>query len=124
MAHKLLIVEDDSLLTEELKVLFEKAGYSVDTAIDGETGLQKALDTKPDAILLDIVVPKLNGVDFLVKLTADAWGKQIPVLVLTNMDNQMHLSKVLELGSYDYFVKTEHSLEDILEKVEQRINKT
>jgi len=118
---KILIVEDDELLIEQMQHALQEDGHEVSTAHDGEVGLAKALESKPDLVLLDIVIPKVNGLEFLQKLHESDWGKTVPVIVLTNMDNNTHLSQVLALGSYDYLVKTEWTLAALLSKVREKL---
>lgn len=117
----ILVVEDDALLLDGMKTIFEKNGFSVETASDGATGYMKVLKLKPDLLLLDIMLPKLDGVEFLRQLKDDPWGKTASVIVLTNLESKAHLAKVLELGDYDYLSKTDWSLDELLEKVKQKL---
>lgn len=117
----ILIVEDDTLLIEEMKQLFAEHCFKVTVALDGESGLERALAEQPDITLLDIMIPKLNGVDFLRRLHDDPWGKTAAVIVLTNLDNSMQLAEVLELGKYDYLLKADWSLDALLQKVNARL---
>ena len=92
-------------------------GYSVLSALDGELGLQTARKNLPDLILLDLVMPKMNGFEVLQALKGDAATKKIPVIVLTNLSEMADIDKVLELGATTYLVKGDHALTDILQKV-------
>lgn len=118
---RILIIEDDSLLIEEMKAEFIKHNFAVDVAIDGEMGYEKIFSMKPHLVVLDIAIPKLNGVDLLTKLQEDPWGKTIPVIVLTNMGDSANIAKVTELGSYDYLVKSDWSLSDLIEKINRKL---
>lgn len=118
---RILIVEDDSLLIEEMKAEFVKHNFAVEVAIDGETGYAKVFSMKPHLIVLDIVVPKINGVELLKKLQQDPWGKTVPVIVLTNMGDSTNMAQVLELGNYDYLVKSDWSLKDLTEKINKKL---
>ena len=118
---RILIIEDDSLLIEEMKGEFARNNFAVDVALDGETGYAKIFSMKPHLVILDIVVPKVNGVELLSKLQQDPWGKTLPVIVLTNMDNNTNMAEVLELGNYDYLVKADWSLKDLIEKVNRKL---
>jgi DNA-binding response OmpR family regulator len=117
----ILVVEDDALLLDGMRTLFEKHGFNVETASDGATGYMKVLKLKPDLLLLDIMLPKLDGVEFLTQLKDDPWGKTASVIILTNLDSKAHLARVLELGDYDYLSKTDWSLDDLLKKVNQKL---
>lgn len=118
---RILIIEDDSLLIETMKAEFAKHNFVVDVALDGESGLSKVFSMKPHLIVLDIVVPKINGVELLKKLQDDPWGKTVPVIVLTNMDDSTNMAQVLELGNYDYLIKSEWSLNDLIGKINQKL---
>ena len=118
---RILIIEDDSLLIEEMKAEFTKHNFAVDLAVDGETGYAKIFSMKPHMVILDIAIPKLNGVELLTKLQEDPWGKTVPVIVLTNMGDSTNVAQVLELGNYDYLVKSDWSLTDLIEKINRRL---
>lgn len=121
MSKKILIIDDDKIFTKILRDTFEGAGhgnYEVSVAFDGEEGLKQALEHKPDLIMLDLVMPKLGGVDFLRKLRADERGRDIPVLVETQLSDLESMSEGLELGVRGYIVKADYSIEDILKQVE------
>jgi DNA-binding response OmpR family regulator len=117
----LLVIEDDELLLDQMRAVLEKHGFKVEVARDGKSGLERVLSLKPDLTLLDIMLPELNGVEFLRQLKEDAWGKTAPIMVLTNLDSKGHLAQVLELGNYDYLAKTDWSLEDLVVKVKERL---
>lgn len=120
--QRILVIEDDALLIEEMKQEFRKHNFSVAFAEDGETGLAKVFQWKPNLILLDIVVPKVNGMEFLQKLSEDPWAKNLPVIVLTNMTDSTNMAQVLELGKYDYLVKADWSLSDLIAKINEKLN--
>lgn len=120
-AKSILVIEDDALLRDGMKTLFEKHGFKVTVASDGAVGYEQALAFKPDLLLLDVMLPKLDGVEFLRQLKDDPWGKTASVIVLTNLDSKVHLAKVLELGHYDFLSKTDWSLDDLLQKVNHKL---
>jgi CheY-like chemotaxis protein len=112
------IVEDDKPLLYVLSERFVKEGYNVLTAQTGEEGLDLALKNKPDLILLDIVMPKMDGITMLRKLREDAWGKKAKVILLTNLLADEKIAKaVTELEPLYYLIKTDWKLNDIIEKV-------
>jgi len=119
----ILIVVDEELITEALAKKLINAGYDVIIQRNGEEGLKVALEKHPDLVLLDIIMPKMDGVTFLGKIRNDEWGKNVPVIVLTNLESGEKVQKSLQLGVYDYLVKTNWSLSDVLEKVNQSLSK-
>jgi DNA-binding response OmpR family regulator len=95
--HSVLIVEDDPVLLDMYKDKFEFSQFKVNTAVDGEQGLELALREHPELILLDLVMPKMNGTTMMEKLRTDAWGKNVSIIVLTNVnvDGEL-LKKIIE----------------------------
>lgn len=116
----ILIVEDEAPLLKALSAKFKHEGYATLEARDGEEGLETALSQKPDMILLDIVMPKMDGLTMLEMLRKDAWGKDVPVMLLTNLNDPIKVADAIKEGVYDYLVKTNWKLEDVLEKVAQK----
>jgi DNA-binding response OmpR family regulator len=116
---KVLIIEDEKDLREVLNDKFSMEGCKVVTAEDGEKGLVCALSEKPDIILLDIIMPKLNGMEMLAKLREDKWGKDVPVIILTNLSaSEEFIVNGLVLHKPTFFlVKSDWKLEDVVEKV-------
>lgn len=91
------------------------------SALDGETGLKLAKSQKPDLILLDLVLPKIHGFEVLKKLKEDKETKDIPVIVLTNLEGVGDVDKVLGLGATTYLVKAQYSLEEVVEKIKKAL---
>lgn len=119
---KILIVEDEVSLSNLLKEKFEEAGFNAETALDGRAGFDAALAKHPDLILLDIVMPRMDGIEFLRKLHVDAWGKTAKVILLTNLSNVEKIAEATELGAQDYLVKSDWKVQDIIEKVKAKLN--
>jgi DNA-binding response OmpR family regulator len=119
---KLLIVEDENTLLKALKDKFLKEGYVVLTAGDGAVGLELALTEHPDLILLDIVMPIMDGMSVLKKLRSNEWGKDVPVILLTNLNMAEKVADALDKGAYDYLVKSDWSLEEVAKKVHDRLS--
>ena len=115
--EKILVVEDEEILLTALKEELESGGYEMEGAGDGEEGLQKVKSFKPDLILLDLVMPRMDGMEMLQKLKEDAETKDIPVVILTNLSDYDRISEALSLGAMDYLVKANYKLEDLLDKV-------
>lgn len=114
---KILVVEDEEILLAALREELEGGGYEVSGAVDGLDGLEKAKSFKPQLILLDLVMPKMDGMEMLQKLKADAEMRDIPVVILTNLSDYERISEALSLGAMDYLVKANYKLQDLLEKV-------
>lgn len=117
----ILIVEDEASILRLLADQSREAGFAVLTAADGMEGLNTALTAHPDIILLDILMPKMDGLTMLKKLRADPYGKTVPVIILTNMSYTDSISRALEGGVYDYLMKSDWSLEAVLNKVKERV---
>lgn len=117
---QILIVEDEPHLVElyETKLLFY--GYQVFSSRDGEAGLDAALTQKPDLILLDIYLPKKDGLTMLHELRQDPWGKDVPVIILTNYDtNDERLKKVIEDQPAYYILKTDKSIDQVVQRINE-----
>src|SRR4030067_1214761 len=99
MSQKILIVEDDPLVSRMYQTVFEFEGFEVELARNGEEGIEKLKKEKPVMILLDIMMPKMSGIDVLRELKADIKTKKIQVVVLTNLSGDKDAEKALELGA-------------------------
>jgi len=113
---KILIVEDEASLLSILSHQFQERDYKVYTAKNGKEGFLKAQKNKPDIILLDIVMPIMNGIDMLEKIRQTEWGKNIKVIVLTNLNTKEEIVKSLH-GNAEYLIKANWKLNDIIDKV-------
>ena len=114
---KILIVEDEDVLSLVLEEKFKNEGYEIMIAKDGGEAQPKAEKFKPDIILLDLILPKKGGLEVLESLKSNSELKQIPVIVLSNLEGDETIKKALSLGAVDYFVKTQHPIAEIVEKV-------
>jgi len=122
-AQKILIIEDDISLLNIMEAKLKHLGYSVLKALDGEEGFKKAEQIKPDLVLLDIVMPNLNGVEALKKIRKSDTIKNIKVIVLTNSGKENEKKEIESLGVEDYLVKSRLSLADIDEKIREVLGK-
>lgn len=120
---KILIVEDESALSLVLAEKFRDEGYIVEIVEDGEVVLEKTEQFRPSIILLDLILPKKYGLDVLQDLKNNPEFKSIPVIVLSNLEGDETIKKALLLGAVDYFVKTQHPVAEIVERVEKYIRK-
>lgn len=116
---KILIVEDDRFLSEMYVTKLVEEGFEVEVAFDGEEGLVKAKETAPDLILLDIVLPKMDGFEVLqsLKKSKDALG--VPVIALTNLGQKEEVEKGLKLGASDYIIKAHFTPTEVVAKVKK-----
>ncbi|MBI2552802.1 response regulator [Candidatus Uhrbacteria bacterium] len=121
---KILIVEDETLLREIFKTQLAREGFSVFTAADGAAGLAEALARQPDLILLDLLMPKMDGITMLKALRQDQWGARVPVMVLTNLSDAAAVAAAKESGvAYqDYLMKLDWKLEDIVKKIKDKLS--
>lgn len=120
---KILIIEDEFSLLSVLKMKFEQSGYKVLTALDGGGGISIAENEMPDLILLDIIMPEMDGFEVLKKLKEETKTKEIPVVILTNSGREEEVGKGYDLGAVDYLVKANLSLEKIEDKVDYWLKK-
>ena len=118
---KILIVEDELPLLDALTEMFKNEKFHVLRAQDGFEGLNTALKHHPDLILTDILMPKMDGVEFIKRLKKDEWGKQIPIIVLTNLSDKQELTEIMGIGISDYLLKADWSLKDIVHKVNDKL---
>ena len=120
MAKNILLVEDDGVIAGMYNTLLKNHGYGVSTAQNGEEGLKKALDTRPDLILLDIRMPKMDGLSMLKKLRGNTWGKNAKVILLTNLEPSDDIIKqVSETEPSYYLIKSNTKPETVLAKIEE-----
>ena len=116
---KVLIVEDDNFLVEMYTTKFELEGFSVVSAEDGEKGLEVAKNEHPDIILLDILMPKMDGFTTLVELKKDESLKNTPVILLTNLGQKEDVKKGFELGAAGYLIKAHFMPSEVVEKIKK-----
>ena len=122
---KILLVDDDPLLVRMYQKKFEIDGYQVSALFDGERVQTEALYFKPDLILLDIMMPKVNGLEVLKKIKSDSKTKNIPVILLTNLGgSQSDIDQGLELGAVSYLVKSNYTPKEVVEKVKEILQAT
>ena len=121
MPKKILFIEDESALQKTFGEILSQEGYEMTSALDGEIGLRLAKDKKPDLILLDLVLPKVHGFEVLKQLKTDKETKDIPVIVLTNLEGIGDVDKALGLGATTYLVKAQYGLEEIVEKIKKAL---
>lgn len=120
-SKRVLIVDDDQFLVSALKERFEKIGFLTSTAYDGNEALEKVSKDSPDLILLDLIMPGMDGVSVLKKLKSDNKTKDIPIVILTNLVDDSLASQIKEQGGSGYFLKNEHNFDAVIEAVKNLI---
>ena len=118
-----LVIEDDTFLSNIYKTKFEMEGFKVSTSDNGEAGLADIKKKMPDIVLLDILLPKMDGFSVLEKAKADAAIKDIPVILLTNLGQKDDVDKGLKLGAVDYLIKAHFKPGETVEKVRKALDK-
>ena len=116
--RKIRVVDDDDNLRTVLVDKLNMANFEAKGALNGKEGLKAALETHPDLILLDVMMPVMSGWDMLEKLREDEWGKTAKVMMLTVLEELDSVAKAVEKKALRYIVKTQNALEDIVEQVE------
>ncbi len=114
-----LIVEDEKMLAEMYATKFTMEGFAAETANDGLAGIEAAAKVRPDIILLDVIMPKLDGFATLKQLREDASFAKTPIILLTNLGQDEDIKKGKELGATDYFVKANHTPAEVVLKVKE-----
>ena len=121
---KILVAEDDKLISGSLCEALKTEGFEAMPAYDGEEALAKAKQTVPDLVLLDIMMPKLDGMSVLWELKSNPPTAKVPVVVLTNLGDVDTISKIVEAGAVDYLLKSDQSVDDIIRKVKDVLSRT
>lgn len=116
---RILIVEDDPLISRMYQRVFTFEGFDVEMARDGEEGLEKAKKTKPNLMLLDVMMPKKTGIDVLKELKADDKLKNVPVIVLTNLSSMQDAETAIELGAVKFIIKSDNKPTDVVKQVRE-----
>jgi len=120
----ILFIEDESALQKTFGDLLGEEGYEMISALDGEVGLRLAKEKKPDLILLDLILPRIHGFDVLKQLKEDPETKDIPIIVLTNLEGIGDVDKAIRLGAKTYLVKAQYTLEEVLEKIKKALGES
>ncbi|PIP16912.1 MAG: hypothetical protein COX44_02810 [Candidatus Portnoybacteria bacterium CG23_combo_of_CG06-09_8_20_14_all_37_13] len=128
LKNKILIVEDEILMLKTLVNTLNNHGFSTLEAQDGEQGLALALKEKPDLILLDIIMPKMDGLAMLKELRKEAWGKEVPIIFLTNLSDPEKIiqatkdyTQTLDNIAYEYLIKSDYHLADVVKIIKTKL---
>jgi len=119
--NTILVIEDEIDLRALLKDKLESEGFDVLEAENGKIGLEMSLNNHPDIILLDIVMPVMDGLSMLKELRQDEWGKNAPVIILSNLSEVEKISAGMEKNVYDYLVKADWEPDDVVDLIRKKL---
>lgn len=122
LAKKILIVEDDNAIGKILNNKLNEEGYVAFLETNGRDGLERAVEEQPDLIILDLIMPIMDGITMLKELRKDEWGANAKVLIMTNVTNDDKLQEAFENGVYEYLVKANWELGNVLDKVNHMLS--
>lgn len=120
--YNILVVEDESVLQKSLGDRITREGWDYIPALDGEEGLNKVEQSKPDLVLLDLRMPKMSGLDMLKDLRKKYSKQELPVIILTNYSEGENVSESLNMGADIFLVKANYSLDEIVEKIKEALD--
>src|SRR3989344_1962174 len=123
MQPKILIVEDDRFLSSIIKSRMERNNFLVEQAFDGEEGLAKLAEFKPNLVILDIIMPKISGFEFLERIANDPEFNKVPILIASNLGQESDIEKAKSLGAIDYYVKVRTSIDDLDNMIRNQVAK-
>lgn len=118
---KIAIIEDDAVINQMYRMKFEATGFNVATASDGEAGVTMAEKFKPDIILLDLQMPRMNGTEALTVIRKSTWGAETPVIILTNLGQEEAPKSLQTLGIHSYIVKAELTPSQVVARVKEAL---
>ena len=119
--QKILLIEDEELIIQLLQKKLAKYGYDVLIARDGAEGLREMRKLSPDLILLDIVMPKMDGFAVLEEMQKDKELKKIPVIIISNSGQPVEIARIKKLGAKDWLIKTEFDPQEVADKIKKQI---
>jgi DNA-binding response OmpR family regulator len=119
VASKILIIEDDRYISKMYQLKLSLDGFDVQVADNGRIGVDKVKEFKPDIILTDILMPEMDGFDVIKTVKADDDTKTIPILIMSNLGQEDHIQKGLELGALGYIVKSQYTPSKVVDKIKE-----
>jgi DNA-binding response OmpR family regulator len=122
MAQKILVIEDDKFLRKVISLKLDRNGFEVYEAIDGEKGIKKIAEKKPDLILLDLILPGMDGFEVLSKIKTNPDFAEIPIIIFSNLGQKDDIEKGLRMGANDYLVKAHFTPDEIISKIRLILN--
>ena len=122
MAKKILIIEDDKFLRELISRKLSKEDFDISEAVDGEDGIKKIKKTKPDLVLLDLILTGIDGFEVLSQIKKNPAFSSLPIIILSNLGQKEDIEKGLKLGAIDYLIKANFTPGEIIGKVRKTLN--
>ena len=119
MEKTILIIEDDKFLRELIAQKLTKEGYNISEAVDGEEGIKKIKEEKPSLVLLDLILPGMDGFEVLSRTKEDPNLKSIPIIILSNLGQREDVERGLKMGAVDYLIKAHFTPGEIIEKIKK-----
>lgn len=119
MAKKILIIEDDKFLRRVISQKLTKEGYEISEALDGEKGVKKIEEEGADLVLLDLILPGMDGFEVLARIKKDPKNSKIPVIILSNLGQKEDIDKGLKMGAVDYLIKAHFTPGEIIDRIEK-----
>lgn len=119
--NKILIIENEPATRQILSDKLKLENFLTSESSNGLDGLEKALTEHPDLIILDLFMPKMNGMEVLKNLHADDWGKLVPIIILTNQNDDPHILEAIKDKNCEYLLKTSHNLTSIVKKIKLKL---
>lgn len=119
MKKNILIIEDDEFFRELISNNLSSGGFGIFQAPDGQKGIEKAKESKPDLVLLDLLLPKIDGFEVLASLKGDPETSSIPIIILSNLDSKEDIEKGLKLGATDFLIKSQFGSDEIVTKIKK-----
>lgn len=123
MAKKITVVEDDKFLRELITQKISQEGYDISEAVDGEKGIETIKKEKPDLVLLDLILPGIDGFEVLSRIKADPDIAETPVIILSNLGQKEDIERGLKIGAKDYMIKAHFTPEEIIKKITDILGK-
>lgn len=120
-SKKILVIENEPATRRVLVDKLTREKFFVLESNNGLDGLEIALKEHPDLIMLDLFIPKMNGLEVFKKLHEDAWGKQVPVIILTNFNDDPHILETIKDKNCEYLLKTDHNLASLIKKIKSKL---
>lgn len=117
MPQKILIIEDDKFLRELITQKLVKEDFEISEAVDGEEGIKKIKEEKPDLVLLDLILPGIDGFEVLSRMKKELTSASIPVIILSNLGQKDDVEKGLKMGAIDYLIKAHFTPGEIIDKI-------
>jgi CheY-like chemotaxis protein len=123
MSKKVLIIEDEKILIELLERKIKEDGYEVFTALNGKEGLELVKEVKPDLVLLDIIMPEMDGFEVMEEMNKlqELNLKKVPVIIISNSGQPVEIDKALNLGVRDYLIKAQFDPKEVIDKIRKQI---